>query len=147
MAGKRTEKSKYQSRYSPDKYVTAAQWLCEFLCERKAKLEKKELPIQFWKLKEWSQFYRSQVNIVNELIKKYGEEVVILAARNPKASYLYSLRAPSFKSLLIEAQKIVETQQKLRETSIPHEYDSIDITAKPPVDFSSAKLSDRLRDL
>ena len=52
MAKKRTEKSKYPSRYSPNGWVHSAQYITELICEKKAKTEGKELPIKIWELKE-----------------------------------------------------------------------------------------------
>ena len=42
--------SKYPSRYSDGKKVTAAQYITELICEKRAVKDKKELPNNFWKL-------------------------------------------------------------------------------------------------
>ena len=49
MAKKRTQKSRYPSRYSPDGWVHAAQYITELICEKKAKADKiGELPLKLW---------------------------------------------------------------------------------------------------
>ncbi len=144
MAKERTEKSKYPSRYSPGGFVTAAQWIVEYLCEKKAKNEGKELPTQFWKLPVWAKFFRSQIHTANQLVKKHGEEAVIAAIKNPKFSWAYSLRAPGLDAVILEERRTL----LLKQPKGPSEnYDSIDVNAKPQQDFSSAYLGDRLRDL
>jgi chorismate-pyruvate lyase len=48
MAKNRTNKSRYPSRYSPNGWVSAPQYITELVCEKKAQKEKKELPMKFW---------------------------------------------------------------------------------------------------
>ncbi len=147
MAKERSEKSKYPSRYSPQGWVTAAQWLVEYLCEKKAKLDKKDLPTQFWQIPEWASFYRSQIHTANKLIKEYGEQVVIAAAKDQRASWMYSLRTPKFKAILLETRRNFVLQAQKQKTETP-DYEAIDTSAKPIENFSSAnKLGDKLKDL
>lgn len=149
MAKQRTEKSKYPSRYSPQGFVTAAQYVVELCCEKKARKEKKDLPTQFWQLPEWQKFYKSQVNSANKLVKQYGELAVIAALKNPKSSWMYSLRCTGFEAICSE-QKVVadrKEQSQVKSSEPPKDYDAIDTTAQPHRNFSSAYLSDRLRDL
>jgi len=145
VANERSEKSRYPSRYSPQKWVTAAQYVVEPCCEKKAKQEKKDLPIQFWNLKEWSAFYRGQIASANKLIKKHGEEAVIAALKSPKAAWMWSLRAPAFESLVLQERRNLALKPKTQEP--PKSYDSIDINAKPRENFPSAYLADKLKDL
>jgi hypothetical protein len=144
MAKERTEKSKYPSRYSLNGWVTAAQWIVEFISEKKAKQEKKELPVQFWKLPEWNKFYRSQIHTANALVKKHGELAVIAALKHKDSWWMHSLRAPGFDAIILQERRNLLAKAPKEPTE---NYDSIDTTAKPPVDFSSAKLADKLRDL
>lgn len=146
MAKQRTEKSKYPSRYSPNGFVTAAQWVVEFVCEKKAKREKKDLPIQFWKIPEWQTFYRSQVNTANSLIKKHGEKAVIAALRNPKTAWMYSLRAPGFEGFVVDEKRKLDVLAS-KDTGETRDYDAVDTTVVPREDFRSANLADRLKDL
>ena len=70
MAKNRTNKSRYPSRYSPNGWVSAPQYITELVCEKKAQKEKKELPRNFGRLKE-CKYYRYQITIANKLIKEF----------------------------------------------------------------------------
>lgn len=147
MAKERTEKSKYPSRYSPGGFVTAAQYVVEMCCEKKAKKEKKDLPTQFWQLPEWQKFYKSQVNSANKLIKTYGELAVIAALKDKRSSWMYSLRCPGFDIICAEEKLKVDAKQQIQDKSATRDYDAVDTTAIPQRTFSSAYLGDKLRDL
>ncbi len=97
---------KYPSRYSGDKLVTAAQYITELICEKKAKVDGKDLHYRFWLNKEWEKFYRSQIGTANKLLTKYDAVVVIKSLRDNKCKNTYSLRAPFLKNVLEEHQKI-----------------------------------------
>ena len=53
---------KFISRYSNNKEVSAAQYIVELICEKKAKLEKKDLHYRFWLTKEWEKYYKNQIS-------------------------------------------------------------------------------------
>lgn len=91
MAKSQTELSRYPSRHRPDTFVAAGQYLAELMCERKAKSEKKELPIRFWQEKgtKWYKYFCFQVVVSHRIIKKYGETHVIEAILDNK--FIYSL--------------------------------------------------------
>jgi hypothetical protein len=125
-------KATYPSRYSPAKLVSAPQYIVEFVCEKKAKKEGKDLPTQFWQLPEWNKFYRSQIHTANSLVKKHGAEAVIAALKNPKGFWMYSLRAPGFEGMILEERRNAILKEKMREaegktSDIPN----VDINAKP----------------
>lgn len=137
-------KATYPSRYSPGKLVSAAQYIVEFVCEKKAKREGKDLPTQFWQLKEWATFYRSQIHTANQLVKKHGAEAVIAAVKNPKGFWMYSLRAPGFEGIILEEKRNFVVKAQMREaegktSDIPE----IDVTAKPK-EFRRKTLGDLL---
>ena len=75
---------KYPSRYSNEKFVSAAQYITEMICEKKAKIDKEDLHHRFWTNKKWSSFFRNQIATANKLVSKYGEKAVIRALKNPK---------------------------------------------------------------
>lgn len=103
MSKKRTDKSRYPSRYSPRGFVTAAQYITELICERKAAREKKELPIKFWDLKEWNKFYRYQIMLANKMLKEYKEVAIIRALRDDyRCKNTYSLRSPFLGGIIKE---------------------------------------------
>ena len=82
MSKNRTEKSKYPSRYSPQGWVSAAQYITEVICEKKAQKDKKDLPIKFWEIKEWKSYYRYQITLANKLVKEFGEESYYYERKN-----------------------------------------------------------------
>lgn len=91
MAEKQTVKSRFQSTYGA-RFISASQWLAEFMCARKSFKEKKELPPHFWEDKEWCKFFKFQVVIAARLLKKYHPLAIAEAARLNKGCY--SLNAP-----------------------------------------------------
>ncbi len=143
MAKKRTEKSRYQSRYSPNGYVHAAQYITELICEKKAQIDKKELPFKFWELKEWLKFYRYQVILANRLVKKYGEHAIISALRDNRTWKTYSLRSPFLEKIIQEYHRQAELSRKIAKEV---EYD---FSEKKTFDSNNNKKSiiSRLKDL
>jgi hypothetical protein len=103
---------KFISRYSNNKEVSAAQYIAELICEKKAKLDKKDLHYKFWLNKEWSKFYRNQIGTANLLVKKYNPIAIVKALQDNRTSKTYSLRAPFLKPIIEEHQKILESQNK-----------------------------------
>lgn len=100
---------KYPSKYSNGKEVSAAQYITEIICEKKAKREKRDLHYRFWVNKEWAAFYRNQIASANKLVKAYNELAVIKALANPKAEKIYSLRAPHLIAIIEQEQKTLES--------------------------------------
>ncbi len=115
MAKKRSEKSRYESKYSPKGYVTAAQYICELICEAKARNEKKELPLKFWELKEWQNYFVFQSKYANKLLKSYDERAIIAVLKKPANSKTFSLAAkwliPQFEQ---ENKNIAAADERLR---------------------------------
>jgi hypothetical protein len=101
---------KYPSRYSNDKFVSAAQYITEMICEKKAKMDKQDLHYRFWTNKKWSAFFRNQIATANKLIKEYGEKPVIRAMNNPKTERIYSLRAPHLIPIIEQEAKLLEEE-------------------------------------
>lgn len=85
---------KYPSKYSNDKLVSAAQYITELICEKKAKLDKEDVHAKFWLTKKWEAYYRNQIPTANKLVKKFNDKAIIRALNSPKAQKIYSLRAP-----------------------------------------------------
>ena len=100
--------TKYPSRYSDDKKVTAAQYLAEFMCERQAQKNKKELPKRFWNLPHWAKKFKSQLFAAYGLLKLYNETALIRAVKSKEARSIYSLRAPILDDIVKEQQRILE---------------------------------------
>lgn len=86
--------NRFPSRYSNGKTVSAAQYITEIICENKAKIDKEDLHYRFWATKKWEKYYRNQIASANKLVKKYSPIAIVKALNDPKASKIYSLRAP-----------------------------------------------------
>lgn len=107
----RTEKQKYPSRYSPNGWCHAAQYITEYICEKKAKLDKKELPVKFWELPEWLKYFKFQIVLANRLLKKHSEDAIIAALKDSQAFKIYSLNSPVLVSLIKKHEKIKSSQK------------------------------------
>jgi hypothetical protein len=113
MTKKRTSKSNYPSRYSPDGWVSAAQYITEFVCEKKAQKENKELPIKFWEISEWKKYFRYQITIANNLLKDFPEEAIIAALKDRRCWKTYSLRSPFLQSIIKEKQAEIKERDSV----------------------------------
>jgi len=92
--------NKYPSRYSNGKQVTAAQYITELICEKKAQKEGKDLPQTFWKIASWSGYFRQQIVVANGLLRLYSEKAIIKALKSQKAYNIFSLRAPHLDDII-----------------------------------------------
>jgi hypothetical protein len=109
MAKTRSDKSPYPSRYSPEKWVSAAQWIAEVMCEKKAGNDNGgELPYQFWELPEWKRYFQYQVVLANNMIKEFGEKAIIAALTDLRSWKTYSLRGGYFKKLVKEHKERID---------------------------------------
>ena len=91
--------NKYPSRYSinPDgtpKDVTAAQYIAELICEKRATSTKRELPIRFWVLEEWAKYYKYQIMLANKLLKQYRDTSIVKALLDSRSYKTFSLNSP-----------------------------------------------------
>jgi hypothetical protein len=102
----------YPSRYSNGKTVSAAQYITEVICEKKAKMSKMDLHYRFWLTPEWSKYYRNQIGSANKLLKEYAPKAIIKALNDKEADRIYSLRAPHLIPIIDRYQKIVENENK-----------------------------------
>jgi hypothetical protein len=103
---------KYISKYSNGKEVSAAQYITEIICENKAKKDNLDLHYRFWVNKEWATFYRNQIASAHKLIKKYNDKAIVRALKNPKASKIFSLRAPYLIPIIEQEQKKLDAENK-----------------------------------
>jgi hypothetical protein len=110
VATTQTEKSRYPSRYSPQAYVTAAQYIIELICEKKASQARKELPIKFWDLPEWRTFFVSQLRKCHILLKKYGEGAVIAALKGDRCKNINSLFAPWLEDIIKDQKEMLDAK-------------------------------------
>ena len=102
--------TKYPSRYSNGKFVSAAQYITELICENKAKKDRLDLHFKFWTNPEWSKYYRNQIATANKLLKIYDVKAIIKALGDPQAKNIYSLRAPHLVGIIQKYQRLVEQE-------------------------------------
>ena len=138
-------KSVYPSRYSNGKSVTAAQYITELICEKKATLAGGELPQKFWEQPKWKSFFRQQIMIANSLLKIYEPTSVIRALQSFEAKKIYSLSAPFLDPIIRAEQSKIEVQaQKLKETP---QIVKADVTVKPRQHIVKSNQLSKLREL
>ena len=102
--------NKYVSRYSNNKEVSAAQYITEIICEKKAKKDNIDLHYRFWTSKKWDVFYRSQIGTANKLLQKYPAKAIINALLCIDSNKIFSLRAPHLIPIIEEQAHILTTQ-------------------------------------
>lgn len=113
--------NKYPSKYSNGKNVSAAQYITEMICEKKAKKDKVDIHYRFWLNKEWSSFYRNQIASANKLLLKYDDMAIIKALSSPKMNNIYSLRYPNLEKIIREEQSKLDAQTiKLEQSKIDY---------------------------
>lgn len=118
MAEKRSDSSKYESRYGGG-WITPAQFLAEVMCERTAKSEGNELPPKFWNLSKWKKEFLKQLALANKLVSKYDPSLISKALRSPKGKKIFSLGANWLKTVLEEESKKIKKVdvEKVQEVS------------------------------
>ncbi len=130
--------NKYPSRYSPGKQVTPAQFITELICEKKAYQDSSELPEQYWHIPKWAKYFRNQIAVANQLVKKYPADQVIRALQRIDAKTIYSLRNPYLITLIEKEKKELPVEL--------HKPNLSSITEKPKRQEKESRLS-RLRKL
>ena len=96
---------KFESKYSNNKMVSAAQYITELICENKAKIDKKDIHYKFWINKEWASFYRNKIATANKLVKKYDPIDIVRALKSAGGRKIYSLRAPHLIAMIESEEK------------------------------------------
>jgi hypothetical protein len=95
----------FLSKYSNGKSVTAAQYIAEFICERIAKKQNKDLHFRFWLSTEWEKEYKGQIAAAHKLLKKYTYRQIIDGLLSSRGLKIYSLRAPHLDGIIQQAVK------------------------------------------
>ena len=126
---KDTTKGKFKSRYAPDKWITPAQYITEFICENKARKDGKDLPIKFWDIPVWNKFFRMQIIVANGLLKLYEAEAIVRALKTQQGRGIFSLRAPHLDQLIKDQQSIIEIAKLKLEEAVPLE--RVSTTSQP----------------
>lgn len=111
-AQKQTEKSRYESVYSPDKYVTGAQYICELICEKRAKQDGVSLGLHFWRKPEWAKFYKWNMLVVRGFLKQYDERAIIKTLK--ESGKWWSLRSDIMKMNMERHNTRILAEDKIR---------------------------------
>jgi len=103
--------AKYQSSYT-DKKVSAAQYIAEIMCSRRAKSLGEELPSQFWNAPHWKSYFLYQIRACPEAIKIYGERALIKAIKDSRSSTIFSIKHKTIAKLAQFYKKTEITHHK-----------------------------------
>ncbi len=101
---------KYPSKYSNGKQVSAAQFITETICERKAQMNQEDLHYRFWLQKNWASFYRNQIGSAHKLLKEYSAKAIIRALNTNGGRRIYSLRAPHLIDMIQKEEQLLQTE-------------------------------------
>lgn len=122
------EKTIYRSIFSPGKECNALQYICELLCQKKAKFDKVQLPIKFWNsMPKWNRYFKKNLRKVSILLKKYDERAIIHAINHPKFTNRYSIFTDFAEELISEEQEKINFKKAVKKTSVNRS----DINEKP----------------
>jgi hypothetical protein len=90
-----------KSKYC-DKDITAAQYIAELVCEKRARQLDVDLCNHFWQLPAWKNFFISQIRLANKLLSSHDTEIVLRAIRE---SDVGTLRNPQVKTNIVKLEK------------------------------------------
>lgn len=122
----------YLSKYSNGKHVSAAQYITELICERKAVKDKQDLHYRFWVNKQWATFYRNQIASAHKLLKEFPDKAIIRALNSEQGKRIYSLRAPHLVGMIQKEHSLLEKENTVLK---------IDLQRKDNVVFDKLKPS------
>jgi hypothetical protein len=101
---------KYPSKYSNGKEVSAAQFLTETICERKAFILKEDLHYRFWVHQKWAAFYKNQIGSAHKLLKIYSCKAILRALSTNEGKKIYSLRAPHLIAMIENQEHLIKNE-------------------------------------
>lgn len=112
-------KSNFKSRFAPGEYVSAAQYLAENMCDRKARSKGTALPARFWKVDGsiWKREFLQQVRHANALLKAYSVEAIIRALRTKEGKRIYSFGATWLDPIIKAEQEALDRQKAAAEAT------------------------------
>lgn len=131
---KNTKHNKYLSKYSNGKEVSAAQYITEIICERKAHKDKQDLHYRFWVNKQWAAFYRNQIASAHKLLKEFPDKAIIRALNSDEGKKIYSLRAPHLADMIRKEHDVLQKENTIL---------SMDLQRKNNVVFDKPKNTKR----
>lgn len=100
---------KFISKYAPGKSVSAAQYITEIVCENNCKKNGQELPLRFWQMESWRQYYTFQIKCCNDLLKIVSPDVLLKFVRDKG---IWNLSAKWVVESLEQLQRIHLAKQK-----------------------------------
>jgi hypothetical protein len=124
---KPTGKCQYSSPFSPGKYITAAQYLAELMCQRIARQESKELPDRFWNLPKWQAIIRKHYTHLGRLTRRFPVEAIIRAFNDKRSQRMISFGNRGFIPIIIDHMAAI----KREEANPPKETEAVDTTLEP----------------
>lgn len=139
MAKRRTQKCSYHSRYN-ESYITAAQYITELICEKAAHQEHGDLPLQFWKLKRWVNYYKYQIKHAYKLLKQFPAQAIIDTLLHPRTKNVYSLANPIL-------MQIIPDFIKTKDENINPKRSIPDSTTQQPMSKPRKNIVSKLKDL
>lgn len=99
----------YKSTYK-EGYVCAADYICELVFQKRAKVDKSGVPQSFWNSPNFKSQYQVQAMWARRLLDNYDPTVIIKAFEN--TPYCLSLSNKKMKPLLEQYQKMFECEIK-----------------------------------
>lgn len=136
-------KNRWPSRYSPKKLVSDRQYITELICENRAKSLNKDLPMKFWNLEEWKQYYIYQIKICDRLLRKYEATAIVNALKSQQGQKIYSLKVGWLENIIYAEQEKLNSQRKR-----PKKMPTIPPNRTPEFGYSNPlSVFDKLREL
>jgi len=132
----------YPSKYSNGKTVSAAQYIAELICERKAKKQKKDLHYRFWLSEEWEKEYKGQIAAAHKLLKKYDAASIVEALNSSQGVKIYSLRAPHLEGIISKVSESRAKRPKPKQKTIER-----NLFDKGKVEIKKTNILDKLKEI
>jgi hypothetical protein len=120
---KMSQSNKYLSKYSNGKSVSAAQYITELICERKASKDKQDLHYRFWASPKWQAFYKNQIASAHKLLKSFPDKAIIRALLTDEGKKIYSLRAPHLPDIIKKEAALLEKENTVLTKSLERKTD------------------------
>ena len=112
MAAERSDKCPFPSSYGGG-FLSAGQYLAEFMTVRQARRDKAELPQKFWNSPGWKRKFLNQLNAANKLLADFDVQVILRALRSAEGRQCLSLGVAWLGELVGREQAKAE-QTKMR---------------------------------
>jgi len=130
-------KNKYYSKYSatPNKEITFAQYINELICEHKASFDKQVLPIQFWKIPRWSNFYRKNLRQISKLLKQFDSQAILNVIQSKPWQNSYSIFTERFLNMVEAEQQKINTKTSVSNTVINRSTNSVPRSKQTPINL------------